>query len=128
MDRSSGQRNPARLAHKARNGRAPAGEVAGARRSRRRKSNQESTARTTQSIRAGQTPASKTRGGCGGSAAGDPACSAGLVQLPGEIAAMRLARSIYEEIRNLERAGKEQRRVPLARIVAAMLALIGVEI
>ena len=41
---------------------------------------------------------------------------------------MRRVTSIYEEIRNLEGAGKGQRGVPLARIVAAMLALIGVEI
>ncbi len=37
-------------------------------------------------------------------------------------------RSIYEEIRNLEQAGKGQRGVPLASVVAAILALIGVEI
>lgn len=37
-------------------------------------------------------------------------------------------RNLYAEIRNLERGGNEHRRIPLARLVAAILALIGLEI
>ncbi len=36
--------------------------------------------------------------------------------------------SIYQEIRNLKRVGTEREGIPVARVVAAMLALIGVEI
>ena len=36
--------------------------------------------------------------------------------------------NLYAEIRNLERGGNERRRIPLARLVAAILALIGLEI
>src|SRR4029453_6828513 len=107
MDRHSGQRNPAGRAHKARNGRTPAREVTGARQSWRWKPDQEPAGRTAQSVRTWQTPASQTRGGWGGSADGDPACSNGLVQLPGEIAAMGRVRGIYEGIQNLGLTGKE---------------------
>ena len=37
-------------------------------------------------------------------------------------------RTLCMEIRNLERGGNERRRIPLARLVAAILALIGLEI
>jgi hypothetical protein len=41
---------------------------------------------------------------------------------------MRRVRSVCEKIRNLERAGRAQKGGPLAGVVAAVLALIGVEI
>lgn len=36
--------------------------------------------------------------------------------------------NLYAEIQDLERGGHEHRRIPLARLVAAILALIGLEI
>lgn len=40
----------------------------------------------------------------------------------------RQLRTLYEEIRRLERDGEKLRGIPLARFVAAILALIGLEI